>query len=96
MPVTAGSADGFATDLAQTAFKLTAVPRRVFAPKSGGENEFVAKGFRNGPSGFEQRFEMRFGGLLKTQGGFTPVASVRVTARQQRRFGDPHAVFVPS
>jgi hypothetical protein len=37
---------------------------------------------------------MRLGGLLKTKGGFAPVAPVRVTARQQRRFGNPHAVFI--
>src|SRR5476651_2702359 len=82
--------------VAQAAFKLAAVPRRIFTHRSGGENEFIAKGFGNGASGFEQRFEMLFGGLLKTQCGFAPVVSVRVAAGQQRRFGNPHAVFVLS
>ena len=63
-------------------------------PRSGGEDEFVAKGFGNRASGLEQCFEMLFGGLLKTKGGFAPVASVRVTAGEQRRFGNPNAVFV--
>lgn len=51
--------------------------------RSGGENKFIAESFGNRPSGFEQRFEMFFGGLLKTKGSFAPVASVRVTAGQQ-------------
>ena len=63
-------------------------------PRSGGENKFITEGFWNRASGFKQRFEMRLGGLLKTQSGFAPVASVRVTAGQQRRFGNPHAVFI--
>jgi hypothetical protein len=37
---------------------------------------------------------MRFGGLLKTKGGFAPVAAVGVTARQERQLGDPHAIFI--
>ena len=67
---------------------------RDICPRSGGEDEFVAEGFGDGASGFQQRFKMRFGGLLKTQRGLAPVASVRMTAGQQRRFGDPHTVFV--
>jgi hypothetical protein len=96
MPMAPGGANEFTANLTQTTVKLASVPRGIFAHRSGGENEFVAKGFRNGPSGFEQRFEMRLGGLLETHGGFAPVASVRVAAGQQRRFGDPHAIFVPS
>ena len=55
--------------------------RDIF-PRSGGENEFVAEGFRDGASGFKQRFKVRLGGLLKAKGGFTPVASVRVATGQ--------------
>ena len=51
-------------------------------PQSGGKNKFVPKGFRNRASGFEERFEMSFGGLLKAQGGLAAIASVRVTAGQ--------------
>src|ERR1041384_4838529 len=64
------------------------------AHSSSGENELVAESWRDGASGFEQSFQMRFGGLLKTERGFAAVASVRVTAGQQRRLGNPHAVFV--
>jgi hypothetical protein len=67
--------------------------RDIF-PQSGGENEFVPKGFGNRASGFEERFKVGFGGFLKTQSGFSTVASVRVTARQQRRFGNPYAIFI--
>ena len=52
-------------------------------PRSGGEDKFIAESFGNRASGFKQSFEMFFGGLLKTKGSFTPVASVRVTAGQQ-------------
>ena len=69
--------------------------RDIF-PRSGGENKFIAEGFGNGAPGFEEDFEMRLGGLLKPQGSLTPVASVRMAAGQQRRFGDPHAIFVPT
>jgi hypothetical protein len=96
VPVTAGGAEEFTTNRAQAAFKLAAIPRRIFTHRSGGENKFIAKGFGNGASGFKQRFEMRLGGLLKAEGGFAPVVAVRVAAGQQRRFGNPHAVFVLS
>ena len=66
------------------------------SPRSGSEDEFVAEGFRNGTPGFEERFEMGFGGLLKTQGRFAPVASVRVTAGQQTGLGNPDAIFILS
>ena len=68
--------------------------RDIFS-RSGGENEFVTKGFGNGPSCFEKRFEVGFGGFLKTQSGLATVASVRVTAGKQRRFGNPDAILVP-
>ena len=94
MPVTAGRADEFTTDLAQAAVKLAAVPRGVFAHRSGGENKFVAEGRRDGASGFKQRFQMRLRGLLKTKHGFAPVTSVSMAAGQERRFRNPHAIFV--
>ena len=53
-------------------------------PRSGGENKFIAEGFGNRTSGFEERFEMVFGSLLKTQRRFTTVTSVRMTTVQQR------------
>jgi hypothetical protein len=85
---------GAAADLTQAAVKLSAVPRGVFAHGSGGENRFVAESRRNGASSFEQRFQMDLGGLLKTKHGFAPVASVGVTAGQERGSGDPDAVFI--
>ena len=94
MPVAASRADEFTTDLAQAAVKLAAVPRGVFAHRSGGENKLVAEGRRDGASGFKQRFQMRLRGLLKTKRGFAPVTPVRMTAGQERRFRNPHAIFV--
>jgi hypothetical protein len=64
------------------------------SPRSGGENEFVTESCGNGTAGFKERFEVRFGGLLKTQSCFTAVASVRVTAGQQCGFGNPYTVFI--
>lgn len=64
-------------------------------PQSGGENKFVAEGFGNRTARFQQCFEMIFRGLLKSQGRFAAVAPMRVAAGQQRRFGNPNAVFVP-
>ena len=57
---------------------------RDVLPRLGGENEFVTEGFGNRASGFEQRFEVVFRSLLKTQSCFAPVPPVRVTARQRR------------
>jgi hypothetical protein len=37
---------------------------------------------------------MCFGGLLKPQCSLAPVTSMRVAAGQQRRFSNPHAIFV--
>jgi hypothetical protein len=39
---------------------------------------------------------VRDGRLLKSQDGFAPVAPMRVTAGQQLRFGNPHAIFIPA
>ncbi len=92
--VAAGVANMFATDLPEATFQLPTVVGRESAHRSGGENEFVAEGGGDGASGFEERFQMGLGGLLKAERGFAPVAPVRVTAGQERRFGDPHAVFI--
>ena len=94
VPVAAGGAFMHTTDLTQATVKLSAVPRGEFAHRSGGENELVAEGGGDGASGFEQRFQMGLGGLLKAERGFAPVAPVRVATGQQRRSGDPHAVFI--
>lgn len=94
MPVAPGGAKEFAANLTQTTVKPAAVPGGIFAHRSGGEDEFVAEGGRDGASGFEQRFQMGLGGLLKSQGGLAAVAPVRVAAGQQGGFGNPHAVFV--
>ena len=94
MSVTTRRAKKFTTDFAESPLQLAAVPRGVFAHGSSGENEFVPEGRWNGAPGFQQRFQMRFGSLLKAKRGFTPVAPVRVAAGEQRRFGNPHAVFI--
>jgi len=96
MAMAACRAKKFTTDFAESPFQLSAVPRGIFAHGSGGENELVAKGGRDGASGFEQRFQMNLGGLLKAERGFAAVASMRVAAGKQGRFGNPNAVFVPS
>jgi hypothetical protein len=95
VPMAASGAKEFTTDLAKAALQLAAIPRGVFAHRSGGENEFVAEGDRNRAARFEQGFQVDFGGLLKTERGFAPVASVRMAAGKQRRFCNPHAVFIP-
>jgi len=94
MPVAPGGAEEFAANLTQTTVKLAAVPGGIFAHRSGGEDEFVAEGGRDGASGFEQSFQMRLGSLLESQGGFATVAPVCVAARQQSGFGNPRVVFV--
>lgn len=96
MPVAAGSAEQFAADFPEAAVQLPAVVRGVFAHGSSREHEFVAKGRRDGTPGFEQGFEMGFGGLLEPEESFAPIASVRVTAGQQAGFGNPYTVFIPA
>lgn len=96
MPVAPGGAKKFTANLTQTTVKLTTVPRGIFAHRSGGENKFVAESGRDGTSGFEQSFQMRLGGLLKSQSGLATVAPVRVATGQQGGFGNPHAVFILS
>jgi len=94
MPMAPGGANEFTANLTQMTVKLTTVPGRVFAHRSGGEDEFVAEGGRDGTSGFEQGFQMRLGGLLKSKSGLATVAPVRVAAGQQGGFGNPDAVFI--
>ncbi len=96
VPVAPGSAKEFAANLTQTALQLAAVPRWIFAHRSGGENKFVAESGRDGAAGFEQCFQMCLGGLLKSKGGLATVAPVRVAAGQQSGFGNPDAVFILS
>jgi len=73
---------------------FTRARRSETISRSGSEDEFVAEAGRDGPAGFEQRLQMRLGRLVKAQGSFAAVASVRVATRQQAGFGDPDAVFV--
>jgi hypothetical protein len=94
MPVTTRSAKQFTTDFAEAPFQLAAVPRGIFAHRSGSENKFVAEGHRDGPACFEQRFQMNFGSLLKAQRGLAAIAPVRVATGQEQRFGNPHAIFI--
>jgi hypothetical protein len=96
MPVAAGIAQMFATDLAEATFQLTAVECGIFTHGSCGENELVAECGRDRSAGLKQSFKMGFGSLLKTKGGFATVASVCMAARQQPRFGNPDAVFIPT
>ena len=84
----------FAAKLAETPLQLPAVEGGILAHGSGGEDELVAECRWNGAPGFQQRFEMGLGGLLEPEQRFAPVVSMRVTARQQAGFGNPHAVFV--
>ena len=85
---------GRARDFAQAALQLAAVPRRVFAHRSGGEDELVAKGGRDGAARFQQGFKMQLGGLLKAENGLAAILSVRVAARQQSGLGNPHRILV--
>lgn len=94
VPMAAGGAQEFAADFPQPALKLAAVPRGILAHGSGGEDEFVAERGRDGAAGFEQRLQVRLGRLLKAQGGFPAVASLRVAAGQEAGFGDPDPIFI--
>ena len=76
-------AEMFATNFAEAAFQLAAVECWEFAHGSCGQNELVAEGGWDGPPGFKQRFQMRFGGLLKAKDGFAPVAALRMATGQQ-------------
>ena len=96
MSVTARRAQQFTADFAKPPLQLTGVVGRLLAHASGSKHEFVAEGGWNGPARFQQRFQMDFRRLLKTQQGFAPVASVRVAAGQQAGFGNPYAIFIPS
>ncbi|HLX94469.1 MAG TPA: hypothetical protein VKU37_01860 [Verrucomicrobiae bacterium] len=78
MSVAPSGTKKFTANLTQTTVKLTTVPRGIFAHRSGGENKFVAESSRDGAAGFEQRFQMRLGSLLESQGGLATVTPVRV------------------
>ncbi len=67
-----------------------------FPTHSGSQDKFVPKCRRDRQTGFQQGFEMRFGGFLKMKHGFATVCSVRVTARQETGFSYPNAVLVAS
>ena len=94
MPMTASRAKEFAANFTQATVELAAIPGRIFAHDSSGEDELVAKRRGNGATGFEQRLQMRFGGLLKAESGFAAITSMRMTARQRRRLGNPHAILI--
>ncbi len=94
MPMAPGGAKKFAADLTRAAVKLAAIPGGILAHRSGGQNKLVPKGRRDGAAGFQKGFKMRLGSLLEAESGFATVASVRMAARQQRAFGNPHAVHV--
>jgi len=94
MPVVAGRAEEFAADFAEPVLQLTAVPGRVFAHRSGSDDELVAKGWGNGPARFQQGLQMGLGGLLKPEDGLPPVLPVGVTARHQVGLGNPHVILV--
>ena len=96
MPVTTRSAKEFAADLAEASLQLAAVVGGVFAHGSGGKDKLIAERGRNGAAGFQERLEVRLGGLLKAKHGFTAVAAVRVAAGKQGGFGNPDAVFILS
>ncbi len=83
MPVTAGVAQVFAADLAETPLQLAAVERGVFAHDSGGDNEFVAEGGWDGAASFQECLQMGLGRFLKPKNGFAPVTSMCVAAGQQ-------------
>jgi hypothetical protein len=89
MPVAACGAEEFATDVAQPFLKLAAIPRRVlFSDGSGGQDEFVAERGRDRASCIEQRLEVRFGGLLKSQDRFATITPVRMAAGEQFALGE--------
>jgi len=65
MAVTTRAAQMFTADLAKAALQLTAIERGIFAHKSGREHKLIAECGRNRPACVQQRFQMRFGSLLK-------------------------------
>lgn len=94
MTMTPTGAEMLAAQLVQTAFQSAAIERKEIFPRSGDENEFFAKGDRDGSSGFQQSFQMSFGRLLKPKDGLSAVRAVGVTAWEKERFGNPDTVFV--
>jgi hypothetical protein len=59
----------------------------VISSKLRRENEFVAKGGWNGASGFQQRLQMDFGGLLEAQDGLI-CCSVEPVAQESAHSAD--------
>jgi len=94
MTMTSGVAQVNAANLFQPSFQSTAIEGGVLAHRSSREHKLVSERRRNRASCLEERLEMRFGRLLKTQDSFTPVTPVRVAARKQVGFGNPNSVFV--
>jgi hypothetical protein len=83
IPVTAGIAQVFTADLAETTLQLAAVERVIFAHGSGGEHEFVAESGRDGAAGFQECLQMGVGRFLKPKNGCAPVTAVCVAAGKQ-------------
>ena len=94
MTMTSGVAQVNAANLFQPPFQSAAIEGGVLAHSSSREHKLVSERRRNRASCLEQRLEMRFGRLLKTQDGFTSVTPMRVAARKQVGFGNPNPVFV--
>jgi hypothetical protein len=82
MTVAACGAKQFTANFTQSAFQLAAIPRGIFAHRSRGENELIAKRGWNRASGFQQRLQVSLGGLLETQQRLPAVLPVRVTSGQ--------------
>jgi hypothetical protein len=78
--VTARATEVFATNVPESSFKLPTVIGGGFAHESGREDEFVAERRRDRAAGFQQSLQVRLGGLLKAEQGFTSVPSVSVAA----------------
>lgn len=94
MSVAASGAKEFATDFIESMFQLPAIQGRVFAHILGCKDKLVAEGGWDGAARFHQGFEVRLGGELKTEDGFSALLPVRVAARQQRGLGYPLTILV--
>src|SRR5437870_134212 len=82
------------SDFPQTPLQSTTINRGVLAHRPGRENKFIAEGWRNWATSFEQCFQVSFGCFLKAENRLAPVSSVRVTAGQEAGFGNPHPIFI--
>lgn len=61
VPMTAGGAEQFTTDFAESPFQLAAIVRGIFTHGSGGEDKLVAESGRDGAASFQQGFKVGFG-----------------------------------